>query len=256
MTKPAIILVHGLRGDHHGLKEVGEGLEKKGYKVYIPDLPGYGDEVALEDQSLRGYADWLKSYIESLNLKQPPIIVGHSMGSIVTSHFLRIYPNSADLRSVALSPIIRTPKGQKRSNFSVAVICGFLKLLSGHARYRFMRSKFVSLIISHTLSYDHRRQKYIDRMHFEYCGRFTSTISLMNDIRLSMREQTVVPTKGKALYIMGDHDRLTKVRNVEARIAGNKIVTLSVIQKKGHLINYECPQKIANLIDEFIQANS
>lgn len=256
MTKPSIILVHGLRGDHHGLQEIGEGLEAKGYKVFIPDLPGYGDEVALEDQSLRGYADWLKSYIKSLNLKQPPIVIGHSMGSIVTSHFLRIHPNSADSRSVVLSPIIRTPKGQKRSNFSVAAICGFLQLLSGHARYKFMRSKFVSLIVSRTLSYDHRRQKYIDRMHFEYCGQFTSTISLMNDIRLSMHEQTATPAKGKALYIMGDHDRLTKVRNVEARIADSKVVELSVIKKKGHLINYECPQKVARLIDEFIQANS
>jgi pimeloyl-ACP methyl ester carboxylesterase len=256
MTKTPVILVHGLRGDHHGLQEIAESLEEKGYKLFTPDLPGYGEEVALEDQSLRGYANWLKSYIESLNLKQPPVVIGHSMGSIVTSHFLRIYPNIADPRTIFLSPIIRTPKGQKRSNFSVAAICGFLQLLSGHARYRFMRSKFVSLIVSRTLSYDHRRQKYIDHMHFEYCGQFTSTISLMNDIRLSMHEQTVLPEKAKTLTLMGDHDRLTKVRNVEARIAGCKNAELHVIQKKGHLINYECPQKVAKIIDEFLQANA
>ena len=217
-------------------------------------MPGYGEEVALEDQSLRGYAEWLKRYIESLNLKQPPVIVGHSMGSIVTSHFLRIYPNMTDMRTVFLSPIIRTPRGQKRSNFSAAAICGFLKLLSGHARYNFMRSKFVSFIVSRTLSYDHRRQKYIDRMHFEHCGNFTSTISVMNDIRLSMREQTVLPAKGKALYLMGDHDRLAKVRNVRARIQDRKNAELQIIQKKGHLINYECPQKVAHYIDNYLEA--
>lgn len=254
MTKPPIILIHGLRGDHYGLAEIAEALEKRGYKVYNPDLPGYGEEVALEDQSLRGYAEWLKRYIESLNLKQPPVIVGHSMGSIVTSHFLRIYPNITDMRTVFLSPIIRTPRGQKRSNFSAAAICGFLKLLSGHARYNFMRSKFVSFIVSRTLSYDHRRQKYIDRMHFEHCGNFTSTISVMNDIRLSMREQTVLPAKGKALYLMGDHDRLTKVRNVRARIQDRKNAELQIIQKKGHLINYECPQKVAHYIDNYLEA--
>ena len=254
MTKPPIILIHGLRGDHYALAEIAEALEKRGYKVYNPDLPGYGEEVALEDQSLRGYAEWLKGYIESLNLKQPPVIVGHSMGSIVTSHFLRIYPNMTDMRTVFLSPIIRTPRGQKRSNFSAAAICGFLKLLSGHARYNFMRSKFVSFIVSRTLSYDHRRQKYIDRMHFEHCGNFTSTISVMNDIRLSMREQTVLPAKGKALYLMGDHDRLTKVRNVRARIQDRKNAELQIIQKKGHLINYECPQKVAHYIDNYLEA--
>lgn len=256
MTKPPIILIHGLRGDHYGLEEIAKSLEGYGYKVYNPDLPGYGEEVALEDQSLRGYAEWLKSYIASLNLKQAPVIIGHSMGSIVSSHFLRIYPGEADPRTVFLSPIVRTPKGQKRSNVSVTMICGFLKLLSGHARYNFMRSKFVSFIVSRTLSYDHRRQKYIDRMHFEHCGNFTSTISLMNDIYLSMREQTVLPARGKALYLMGDHDRLTKVRNVRARIEGSDQAELQVIKKKGHLINYECPQKVAHIIDNFIESQN
>lgn len=254
MNKAPIILIHGLRGDHYGLAEIGEALENRGYEVFIPDLPGYGEEVALEDQSLRGYAEWLKGYIESLNLKQPPVIIGHSMGSIVSSHFLRIYPNLTNPKTVFLSPIIRTPRGQKRSNFSVAAICGFLQLLSGHARYNFMRSKFVSFIVSRTLSYDHRRQKYIDRMHFEHCGNFTSTTSLMNDIRLSMHEQTVLPTKGKALYLMGDHDRLTKVKNVRTRIASSEHAELKIIQKKGHLINYECPQKVAHYIDNFLEA--
>ena len=164
MTKPPIILIHGLRGDHYGLEEIAKCLEGRGYKVYNPDLPGYGESVALEDQSLRGYAKWLKTYIESLNLKQPPVLVGHSMGSIVTSHFLRMYPNKTDPRAVFLSPIIRTPSGQKRSNFSAAVLCGFLKILSGHARYVLLRSKLASFIVSRALSYDHRRQKYIDRM--------------------------------------------------------------------------------------------
>ena len=256
MTKPPIILIHGLRGDHYGLEEIAKCLEGCGYEVYNPDLPGYGNEVALEDQSLRGYAEWLKSYIESLNLKQPPVVIGHSMGSIVTSHFLRIYPSAADTRAVFLSPIIRTPKGQKRSNVSASVICGFLKMLSGHARYTFMRSKFVSFIVSRTLSYDHRRQKYIDRMHFEHCGNFTSTISLMNDILLSMKEQTVLPARGKALYLMGDHDRLTKVRNVQARIANSNQAELQIVEKKGHLINYECPQKVAHIVDNFIESQN
>lgn len=254
MAKTPIILIHGLRGDHYGLAEIAEALEKRGYKVYNPDLPGYGDEVALEDQSLRGYAEWLKAYIESLKLKQPPVLVGHSMGSIVTSHFLRMYPNKTDPRAVFLSPIIRTPSGQKRSNFSAAVLCGFLKILSGHARYVLLRSKLASFIVSRALSYDHRRQKYIDRMHFEHCGNFTSTISVVNDIRLSMHEQTVLPTKGRVLYLMGDHDRLSKVRNVQARIADSERATLQVIEKKGHLINYECPQKVAHYIDDYLES--
>ena len=73
----AIILIHGLRGDHFGLYQIAQELSRRGYKVYNPDLPGYGDNEALDDQTLKGYAKWLKTYVESLNLPKPPIVIGH-----------------------------------------------------------------------------------------------------------------------------------------------------------------------------------
>ena len=68
-----------------------------------------------------------------------------------------------------------------------------------------------------------------------------------------MKEQTVLPARGKALYLMGDHDRLTKVRNVQARLANSNQAVLQIVEKKGHLINYECPQKVAHIVDNFIE---
>ena len=47
-----IILLHGLRGDHHGLEELAKLLEKKGYKVINPDLPGYGGAANLYKKTL------------------------------------------------------------------------------------------------------------------------------------------------------------------------------------------------------------
>ena len=38
---PTIVLVHGFRGDHHGLEPVVAKLP--GYRFIAPDLPGFGD---------------------------------------------------------------------------------------------------------------------------------------------------------------------------------------------------------------------
>ena len=256
MKKPAIILIHGLRGDHHGLLELAECLQEAGYETYVPDLPGYGIEQALRDQSLKGYANWLHEYVEKQKFETKPIILGHSMGSIIVSHYLEAYPEDCSKTAVFLAPIIRTEKGQKRSNRLAKMFLRSLKLLSGHSRYRLMKSRFVSFWISRILTYDRTRQKFIDEQHYMYSGEFTSTRSLMNDVRLSMSEQTICPKNRKVLYCMGDHDRLTKVKNVKKNIANRPNATLKVIKKTGHLLNYEFPQKTAQVITQFLDKKS
>ena len=37
---PVIVMIHGLRGTHHGLDLIAKNLP--GYRIIIPDLPGFG----------------------------------------------------------------------------------------------------------------------------------------------------------------------------------------------------------------------
>ena len=55
---------------------------------------------------------------------------------------------------------------------------------------------------------------------------------------------------------MGDHDRLTKVKNVKKNITNRPNATLKVIKKTGHLLNYEFPQKTAQVITQFLDKKS
>ena len=70
-----IILIHGVRGTHHGLFMISKKLSHK-YKVITPDLPGSGTRAELEDKTIDGYVEWLHGYIQGLKLKQKPYIVG------------------------------------------------------------------------------------------------------------------------------------------------------------------------------------
>lgn len=252
MKKPVLIFIHGLRGDHYGLLEIADAL-RSDFEIYMPDLPGYGDHEALEEQSINSYSEWLHEYVTGLKLSQKPIIIGHSMGSIIVSHYLEKYPKDTNEKTVLLAPIIRTEKQQKRSDRTAKMLCGFMrKFMNGHQRYRFLKSRLLAFVISRYLTYDRTRQKFIDRQHYEHSGRFTSTKAIIADIELSMREQTTLGADKNILLCMGDHDRLTKVENVKKRKAGHKNVALDIISGTGHLLNYEQPNICAEKIRKFL----
>lgn len=251
-TKPVIILVHGLRGNHFGVKEIAKTLEGKyGRKVITPDLPGSGTRPELEDKTLDGYSEWLCKYVKDLKLDTPPIIAGHSLGSIITSYFIEKHPELVDNRVIFLSPIFRSPSARLMNKISYALLSAFLHLMPKNIRYKFMSSKFVSFLISHFLTIDKSKQKEIDRLHYEFSGRFASADSILADTKISMHNETRIPKGKQVFFCLGDHDKLVPLKTSKTRIraSGNKY---KVIKNTGHLINYECPKTVARILNNFL----
>ena len=244
-----VLLIHGLRGDHHGLSELADMLAERGYDVVNPDLPGSGTRGELSQKDLNGYADWLHEQFGDKDY----YIVAHSMGSIIVSHYLRKYPEDKIQRKVVfVSPIFRTKSGQKTSNITYAFTSNAIKLLSKKSQYKFLGSKAVSFCISHYLTADKHQQKRIDKLHYKYSGRFASADSLLADMRISMKSQTAILENRDVLYIIGKKDRLTKPKLARAR-AAEQGAHYAEINRTGHLINYEQPAQLAEVIDEFIK---
>ena len=248
--KPTAVLIHGLRGTHHGLSAIADGLEKRGYEVLMPDLPGSGEQADIERKDLDAYAQWLHEYISKLPHK--PYIIAHSMGSIIVSYYLEKYPDDVRKKVVLLSPIFRTRAGQYNSNFLYALTSGALHILPKRPRYKLMKSKLVSFCISHYLTVDKKQQKQIDQLHYLYSGRFASADSLLIDMKISMKNQTKTPTNKQVLYIIGNKDRLTKAVLAHS-VAAEQGAQYMELVGTGHLLNYERPTLVADVIDEFIQ---
>ena len=247
--KKTIILLHGLRGTHHGLLDIAAALDAKGFKTLAPDLPGSGDRPELDEKTLDGYAKWLHDYIKDTKTK--PYIIGHSMGSIVVSHYLEKYPDDVQKKVVLLSPIFRNKFGQFTSNIAYALASGALHLLPQKPRYRFMKSKPVSFCISHFLTIDKTQQRRIDDLHYTYSGRFASAKSLLADMKISMKEQTIAAKDKEVLYVIGNRDRLTKAKLAKNR-AAEQGASLTELDRSGHLINYEQPEAVAEAISDFL----
>ncbi|MBS4946852.1 MAG: alpha/beta fold hydrolase, partial [Rothia mucilaginosa] len=107
-----VLLIHGFRGDHHGLEIIANYLLKliPNVSIISPDLPGFGrsgdlPESAPGEDSIDAYVAWLQDFVERTNpLGLPLHVVGHSFGSIVTSAFAAAHPNSLALLSL-INPI-------------------------------------------------------------------------------------------------------------------------------------------------------
>ncbi|MBP5648045.1 alpha/beta hydrolase [Candidatus Saccharibacteria bacterium] len=249
--KKTIILIHGVRGTHHGLSAVAQNLSQH-YKVITPDLPGSGTRSELKNKTMDGYIEWLHHYIRNLHLSQKPYIIGHSMGSMVVSHYLEKYQDEVQQKVVLMSPVFRPKKNQKFSNFSFLAFNGFIHLIPKKARYKFLGSKAISYCISHYLTCDKTKQKQIDQLHYRYSGRFSSAESITADVGISMREQTIIPPNKDTLLIMGDSDKLTSLPMAH-NYAKEDNVSIKIIPKTGHLINYEKPEKVAEIIANYIK---
>ena len=61
-----IVMVHGFRGDHHGLEPVVAQLA--GYRILSPDLPGFGESAPLTTlaHDVPGYSEWLRGFVAAV----------------------------------------------------------------------------------------------------------------------------------------------------------------------------------------------
>jgi pimeloyl-ACP methyl ester carboxylesterase len=98
-----VVLLHGVRADVLRIETVVQVLATR-FKVYAPDLPGFGKSPPLPGyHSLVRYAEIIKEYIDHLKLKDF-YFVGISMGGIIAIHTLK----SNDL-SVKKAVLFGTP---------------------------------------------------------------------------------------------------------------------------------------------------
>ena len=246
-----VILLHGLRGSHMGMQAVSNTISAYGYQTMNLDLPGSGERAALQDQTLHGYTEWLHEYIQNLDLPEKPVLIGHSMGSIIVSHHAQKYPDDGDSHLILMSPVFRDRSAMARSKKLYKHMCRTVHLLPENTRYDLLSGKVLSYVVSRYLTVDKSQQDRIDQLHAEYSGHFASVESFLSDAKIAMLEQAVIPQGKRTLMIMGEKDRLITASYV--REAAEKAhAQLILLPNSGHLINYEQPVQTAEKIMAFL----
>ncbi|MBR2588930.1 alpha/beta hydrolase [Candidatus Saccharibacteria bacterium] len=238
--KKNLIFIHGFRGDHLGLKEMAENyFDKKKFNIYLPDIPPAG-EHSMESYTPLTYAKFIADYIKAHNIKKP-ILIGHSMGSIVAAATAERYPELLDKKIIFLSPISIKPSAffAALTPFSILLPNRLVTYIT--TKYLFIpkdRPLFLeTLAISRLCGAD-----YVSRIEVFKSARFSSHYCI-SDFDFASK---------KACFISGEKDRLIPRKKTEY-VARNMESPTFYIKNTGHLLNYENPKETAFVIKNFIR---
>ncbi len=253
--KPTIVLIHGFRGTHHGLLLIAKKLQ--GYRIIIPDLPGFGKGATLEQYSLEAYTAWLHRFITAQRLANPPILLGHSFGSIICAAYTQRYPTTIS-QLILVNPIgAPALEGPKRVLTKLAVL--YYKVgakLPEKIAHRWLAAKPIVRIMSITMTKTTQKglRTYIHHQHDRYFSRFHNPQALLEAFTTSVSHNVrdfADTIKTPTLLIAGSLDDITPLSDQYVLAKRFPQATLRVIDNVGHLTHYETPEAVAAHIQAF-----
>jgi pimeloyl-ACP methyl ester carboxylesterase len=244
-----ILLVHGFRGDHHGLEAIAGGLSA--FEVVIPDLPGYGKTPPLAEQhDLAGYRDWLIALNREL---QADLVVGHSFGSLVVS----AAGDELNARGLALINPVATRSGESKTPAN-RLARSYYRLAErgGWAGSVLLRNQLAvrAMSLALTTSMDPSLRSWIHRSHHRYFSNFSPDRVAFEGFWAAANNSTLdfagdIATR--TLVIAAARDQISKVAEVRALHERLHDSELTVLTKVGHLLHYERPAQVAALLASF-----
>lgn len=256
-----ILVVHGYRGEHHGLEPVIAHL--RGLRVISPDLPGFGESGPLGSakHDIAGYAAWLAAFVDAVGLDGSAVILGHSFGSIIIAS--AVAGGLATPRLILVNPIA-APALKGPNRFGSLLTLGFYRvaralperlgagLLSGWPIVRGM-----SIFLAQ--STDARVRRFVHDQHHTYFSRYATRDSVVEGFEASISSDVSmfaadidVPT----LLIGADNDPITSVAAQEKLEALFPDARLVILKGVGHLVHYEKPREAAEQIVAFLGAGT
>tara|TARA_B100001245_G_scaffold131354_1_gene97300 strand:+ start:3778 stop:4620 length:843 start_codon:yes stop_codon:yes gene_type:complete len=257
--RPTLILVHGFTGSHEGFQYLVPLLQE--FRLIIPDLPGFGvSPLPHHTLSLAELGEQLASFIQSLNLSQPPHVIGHSMGSLVVCEAIKQHPELFAHKLILVSPV-PSPVSLLDSR-KLGVIASRLYYIASHRLpyigRRLATSKKITKLSTKLImtARDKKLQQAIHEHHFtnlnyiSSIGWYAHLHKEINNTGITQYSSTLKAFD--VLIINGEKDVVTPLKHQQkaAATVQAKIIT---IPKVGHLSHYEKPTQLATAIVDFLR---
>ncbi|MBW4043256.1 MAG: alpha/beta hydrolase [Acidobacteria bacterium] len=249
---PTLLLVHGFRGDHHGLEPVVSYLP--GVHVVAPDLPGFGSSAPLRgEHSIDGYAAWLGRFATAVGLAADVVVVGHSFGTIVAAKALADgFPAS---RAVLLNPIaapaLEGPNalGTRLSSLYFGLGAALPERIGNALLQSRIITRGAGAFLAKTK--DPALRAWIHNQHDRYFSGYANRDVVVEAFRASVGHDITEWADRLALpvhLVAAEHDDITTVGAVRRLRTLLPDATMAVIPDVGHLVHYETPRAAAQQI--------
>ena len=235
---PAILILHGWGRGSDSWVEVQEKLAKAGYRVVVPDLPGFGQsELPQTVWGVNDYVAFAGKFAEKLNLGTF-VLMGHSFVGQVALKFAHMYPEKIEKLVLVAPAAIRREPGQREIFIQRIAKTGGLALsfLPGEVLRNFARKVFARII---------GRSDYLEAQGIKR--------EIMQKVLREDLSHLFSQISTKTLLIWGENDRPVPLEDgyfMEKHIPHAR---LRVILQVGHRVNKEAPEKLQEIILEFLE---
>ena len=225
------LILHGWGSASDRWTKEAEIISKKGFKVIIPDLPGFGQsDKLIRPWTVNDYAKWFEGFIESLEI-QNFYLLGYSFGGALASKIAVKYSQRVQKLFLVASAVIRKKTTQK--NF-LAGFSKFIKIFYFLPCYSFFRKAIYKFIF--------RRSDYV---YTEGIMKETYLNVISDDISFHL-SFIKVPT----VIIWGDKDQSVPIDDahvINEKIKNSKLI---IIPGADHLMHRKIPEILAEKISE------
>lgn len=258
---PVLVLVHGFRGDHHGLEPVVAQLP--GFRIISPDLPGFGESATFSDRAhdIEAYADWLGDFMDAVGIKGPYALLGHSFGSIVSA--AAVARGLAPDRLVLVNPIGAPALEGGRAVMTRLAVLYYraAAALPERAGFALLRNGAIVRVMSVTMAKTRSKtlRRWIHDQHDRYFSAFGDRDAVLEAFRASVSHDVSeyagdirVPT----LLVAAERDDVTPIEAQRRLVTLFPDASLEVIPEVGHLIHYETPGDAAARILRFLRSGA
>lgn len=252
-----LVLVHGFRGEHHGLEPVVGHL--RGLRILSPDLPAFGLSAALPGRThdVATYAEWLDAFVTAMGVRGDAVILGHSFGSIVASAAVAggLPTPKLILVNPIAQPALRGPNGvMSRLTLAYYRAAGALPQRIGAALLsNWPIVRLMSLVM--VQSRDAATRAFVHAQHHAHFSSYATRDSLIEGFEASIGSdvsQFAPDIATPTLLVGAERDPLTSVAAQQRLQTLFPDARLVLIPDVGHLIHYETPRPAAEAIVEFV----
>ncbi len=131
----SVLLVHGMAEHGQCYQHVAESMVARGWNVVLPDLRGHGrsggDHIHVDD--FAEYVTDLKQIFDASGLRsQNTVLVGHSMGGLISARFVQQFPQCVSALAL-LSPLLGV---RVRISPVTVALARLLSLVRPRSRFR------------------------------------------------------------------------------------------------------------------------
>lgn len=251
-----LVLIHGWASSWEGWTLLANELSNK-YKVYMVDLPGFGDSDDLPFYSLDILSDYLNLFIEKY-VPNPAAIIGASSGTFLTVNLFKFKKYDPSIAIILIGTLL--DRGKIKSFKTI-----YSKFLSLSSDLKIVH-KIAESITRHPYS-AYFLEKYIHAYEFKkdvidkynMPGRKKSNGKPVIQLGASIMgylidEQLKLLIDKNTLLVFGKHDRYISKDKANKLLENTKRTKLSIefVPKAGHSPAYEQPEKTGKIIKDFL----